>query len=247
MIAPGCPAALQPLQINSFCMWATNSSHLSWWPPAILLGKEIDDLHCRDLVQCQGSQQLPCYAFLWLLEQDREEISVWSSAPTWPLIRFSYSLWTSFPWAHEGSMWICSLILVELQAQHCRGNSCVFFHWLHWSMLAAAGTAVKREHGMIFGKRHCSKWQKLLKKLLLNAWTTSLRPQMLEVQTQAPTGSSELHSHAAFRSGLCLPHCVVLKHRSPSFAFQSVWFRDTQIPSTAEALGSTAVFVVQYI
>lgn len=45
---------------------------------------------------------------------------------------------------------------------------------------------------------------------------------VLEVQALAPTGSSELQSHAAFRSELCLPHCVVLKDRSPSFAFQSV-------------------------
>lgn len=61
--------------------------------------------------------------------------------------------------------------LVGLQAQQCRGNNCVFFYWLHWSMLAAAGTAGKREQSL-FGKGHCSKWQKLLKKLLLNAWAT---------------------------------------------------------------------------
>lgn len=76
MIAPGCPAALQPLQINSFCMRAAKSSHLNWWPRAVLLGKEIDDLHCRDLALCQVGRQLLCCEFPRVLDQASEEISV---------------------------------------------------------------------------------------------------------------------------------------------------------------------------
>lgn len=124
------------------------------------------------------------------------------------LIRFSYSLWTSIPWAHEGSMWICSLVLVELQAQQCRGNNCVFFHWLHWSMLAAAGMAGKREQNL-FGKGHCSKWQNAEEAA---AERHVSKTPMLEVQTLA---LQSLQSHDTFRSELCLPHCVVLRTDHP--------------------------------
>lgn len=48
-----------------------------------------------------------------------------------------------------------------------------------------------------------------------------LEAPVLEVQALDPTGSSELHSHDAFRREWCLPHCVVLKDRSP-FSFQSI-------------------------
>lgn len=121
-------------------------------------------------------------------------------------IRFSYSLWTSIPWAHKGSLWISSLILVELQAQQCRGSNSVFFHWLHWSMLAAAGVAGKREQNL-FGKGYCSKWQKLLKKLLLNGWITSLRPQCCRCKLWLPQVA--LSCRATMPSGgSCVSHTV---------------------------------------
>jgi len=66
-------------------------------------------------------------------------------------------------------MWISSPVLVELQALKSRGNNFIFFHWLHWSKLAAAGMGGEKGHSQS-GEGCCSRWQKLLKKLLLNVW-----------------------------------------------------------------------------
>lgn len=86
-----------------------------------------------------------------------------------------------------------------------RKQLCIF-NWLHWSMLAAAGMAGKREQNL-FGKECCSKWQKLLKKLLLNAWATSLRPQCWRCKLWLPQVA--LSCRAMLPSGVsCASHTV---------------------------------------
>lgn len=161
------------------------------------------------------------------------------------LIRFSYSLWISIPWAHEGSMWICSFVLVELQAQQCRGNNCVFSigsTGACWLQLEWQGKESRTCLGRNVAQNGKSCWRSCCWMPGPHLWGRSAggassgshrqlwaaEPCRLQEWAVPPTLCGAEGQITLF----CFPECLIYGHTDPKHC---------------RALCSTAVFVVQYI
>lgn len=114
----------------------------------------------------------------------------------------------------------CSLVLVDLQAQECRANNlCIF----PLASLEHAGCSWNGRE-----KRAEPVWEERL--VAMEKALKEAAAECLGYVLEGPSAGGAnrfpqvvLSCTARLPLGVnCLPHCVVLKDRSPSFAFQSV-------------------------